>query len=425
MTSVSDSSHRADSGHRAATGERGDSGHRAATVAFDRVTKRYPGQAAGRSAGGRTIGRSGDGRLAAVDDLSFQVPAGRICVLVGPSGCGKTTCLKMVNRLIEPTSGRILIDGEDAAARDVIELRRSIGYVIQQVGLFPHQTVGVNVATVPRLLGWPETRQRDRSEELLALVGLDPATYRDRYPAQLSGGERQRVGVARALAADPPVMLMDEPFGAVDPIVRERLQNEFLRLQEGLAKTILFVTHDIDEAIKMGDFVAVMEAGGRLAQFGAPDEILADPASDFVARFVGADRGLKRLALSRVGSLELRPALIARVGDDAAGISRREGKDLVDDLLLVDAANRPIGWLGRGRVPQPGVLDPGAADPISPLLDRGTTLKDALAMLVDAGVQTGIVVDARGAVLGLVTADDIMAFAHRGTGAVDAEGSIP
>ena len=235
------------------------------------------------------------------------MPAGKICVLVGPSGCGKTTSLKMVNRLIEPTCGRILIDGVDAATREVTELRRGIGYVIQSTGLFPHQTIGENVAVVPRLLGWDAARQRERTDELLGLVGLDPTRYRDRYPSQLSGGERQRVGVARALAADPPVMLMDEPFGAVDPIVRDRLQNEFLRLQDELAKTILFVTHDIDEAIKMGDLVAVMQAGGKLAQFGPPAEILASPVSDFVARFVGADRGLKRLSLVRIGDLDAGP----------------------------------------------------------------------------------------------------------------------
>src|SRR5437773_892320 len=278
-------------------------------VVFEHVTKRYAG--------------TGAGNPGAVEDLSLEVPAGKICVLVGPSGCGKTTSLKMVNRLIEPTSGRIVIGETDVARSDVIELRRSIGYVIQQVGLFPHQTVGENVATVPRLLGWDPARQRARADELLQLVGLDPAGYAARDPNALSGGERQRVGVARALAADPPILLMDEPFGAVDPIVRERLQNELLRLQEDLAKTILFVTHDIDEAIKMGDLVAVMQVGGHLAQFGPPAEILASPASDFVARFVGADRGLKRLSLSRVGELTLPKPVTARVGDDSAEARRR------------------------------------------------------------------------------------------------------
>ncbi|HEX5591084.1 MAG TPA: betaine/proline/choline family ABC transporter ATP-binding protein [Candidatus Limnocylindrales bacterium] len=370
----------------------------AASVTFDHVTKRYAG--------------TGSGDRGAVEDLTLEVPAGRICVLVGPSGCGKTTSLKMVNRLIEPTSGRILIDGRDAAERDVTELRRSIGYVIQQVGLFPHQTIGENVGTVPRLLGWPEPRRRARSEELLALVGLDPATYRDRYPAQLSGGERQRVGVARALAADPPLMLMDEPFGAVDPIVRERLQNEFLRLQADLAKTILFVTHDIDEAIKLGDLVAVMETGGRLAQFGTPEEILASPASDFVARFVGADRGLKRLALSRVGDLPHRPAPTVRRGEDvAAAVARLDVP--ADYLLLVDDADRPIGWVPRRGLPATGEIDEGIADATSPLFDRRTTLKDALAMLIDAGVQAGIIVNERGAVAGLCAVEDITAAAGR------------
>ena len=347
----------------------------AATVEFRNVTKRYD------SSGKNTPG--------AVNDLSLTVPAGRICVLVGPSGCGKTTSLKMVNRLIEPTSGQILIDGQDIARRDPIELRRSIGYVIQQVGLFPHQTIGENVVTVPRLLGWPKARQRARADELLALIGLEPATYRDRYPSQLSGGERQRVGVARALAADPPIMLMDEPFGAVDPIVRERLQNEFLRLQEELAKTILFVTHDIDEAIKMGNLVAVLQVGGILAQFAPPAEILAAPASEFVARFVGADRGLKRLSLSRVGELELR---------------------------------RPIGWLADHDIPGSGTLTEQMAESMSPLLNRRTTLKDALSLLLDASVQAGIVVDRSGRAQGFVTADSIAEFMQ---GSARPAGPIP
>ncbi len=366
---------------------------RAATVEFRHVTKRYDERAKGNPA--------------AVNDLSIEVPAGRICVLVGPSGCGKTTSLKMVNRLIEPTSGQIVIDGVDASTREVTELRRGIGYVIQQVGLFPHQTIGQNVATVPRLLGWPKARQRERAEELLATVGLEPARYRDRYPSQLSGGERQRVGVARALAADPPIMLMDEPFGAVDPIVRERLQNEFLRLQEELAKTILFVTHDIDEAIKMGDLVAVMQVGGTLAQFGTPAEILASPASEFVARFVGADRGLKRLSLSRVRDLPLQPLITARPGEDCALARQRALADPFPYLLLVDDRSRPIGWIRDADIPATGTLTEALAVPMSPLLNRRTTLKDALSMLLDADVQAGIVVDRAGAVVGLVTVDMI------------------
>jgi osmoprotectant transport system ATP-binding protein len=362
-------------------------------VVFEHVTKRYPG--------------TGKGTPGAVEDLSLEVPAGAVCVLVGPSGCGKTTSLKMVNRLIEPTSGRILIGEQDVARRDVIELRRGIGYVIQQVGLFPHQTVGENVATVPRLLGWTEARRRERAAELLELVGLDPGTYADRYPAALSGGERQRVGVARALAADPPVLLMDEPFGAVDPIVRERLQNELLRLQERLAKTILFVTHDIDEAIKMGDLVAVMQVGGHLAQFGTPDEILARPASDFVARFVGADRGLKRLALSRVGDLELRPVVTARIGSDAGDAHRRALADPFPYLLVVDARDRPLEWVTASALEQAGSIAAADGMPAAPVFDRYTTLKDALSMLLASDVQAGIVVDDAGAVRGLVTADMI------------------
>ncbi|MGZ8527168.1 MAG: betaine/proline/choline family ABC transporter ATP-binding protein [Candidatus Limnocylindrales bacterium] len=369
------------------------SSRQAATVEFRHVTKRYD---AGRK-----------GTPGAVNDLSFEVPAGKICVLVGPSGCGKTTSLKMVNRLIEPTSGQILIDGVDAATRDVTELRRGIGYVIQSTGLFPHQTIGENVAVVPRLLGWDAPRLRERIDELLGLVGLDPARHRDRYPSQLSGGERQRVGVARALAADPPVMLMDEPFGAVDPIVRERLPDEFLRLQDELAKTILFVTHDIDEAIKMGDLVAVMQAGGLLAQYGTPDDILSNPASDFVARFVGADRGLKRLSLSRVGELGLRPAITVLLGDDV-----RAARDAAPGrprgyALLVDGDDRPIGWLDLARLPADGRLDADLARPSSPLITARTSLRDALSMLLDAAVQVAIVVDDAGAVRGLVTADMI------------------
>ncbi len=240
--------------------------------------------------------RSGRGP-AAVDSLSLEVPAGEICVLVGPSGGGKTTALKMVNRLVEPTSGRILIDGRDVAATDPVSLRRGIGYVIQQVGLFPHLDVAANVATVPRLLGWDRRRIEGRVDELLDLVGLDPATYRGRRPDELSGGQRQRVGVARALAADPPVLLMDEPFGAVDPVTRTHLQSEFLRLQRTLRRTVVLVTHDIDEALRLGDRLAVLATGGRLEQYGTPAEVLARPATPFVAEFVGAGRTLRRLDL--------------------------------------------------------------------------------------------------------------------------------
>ncbi|MGO4740659.1 ABC transporter ATP-binding protein [Bosea sp. 2KB_26] len=233
---------------------------------------------------------------AAVDSLDLSVPEGRTCVLIGPSGCGKTTTMRMVNRLIEPSSGRIIVEGEDVTQADPVLLRRRIGYVIQQVGLFPHMTIAENVATVPKLLGWPAGKIRSRSEEMLALVGLEPAQFLSRYPRHLSGGQRQRVGVARALAADPPVMLMDEPFGAVDPVVRGRLQEEFVAILRRLKKTVIFVTHDIDEAIRMGDVVAIMK-DGRLVQYDTPDRLLAAPADAFVADFVGADAALRRLSL--------------------------------------------------------------------------------------------------------------------------------
>ena len=243
-----------------------------------------------------------------VDDLSFEVLEGEICVLVGPSGCGKTTTMRMVNRLIEITEGEILIDGEPNTAMSGTRLRRKIGYAIQQIGLFPHRTIADNIGTVPHLLGWDKGRIRDRVDELLELVELSPEEYRDRYPAELSGGQQQRVGVARALAADPPIMLMDEPFGAVDPITREGLQDEFLRIQQDIKKTIVFVTHDIDEAIKMGNKIAILKQGGVLAQYDTPENILSHPDSEFVSSFVGADRVLKRLSLTRVGEMDLKRA---------------------------------------------------------------------------------------------------------------------
>ncbi|MEV4936219.1 ABC transporter ATP-binding protein [Streptomyces zaomyceticus] len=257
-------------------------------IRFEHVTKRY--------ADGTT----------AVDDLSFEVAEGELVTLVGPSGCGKTTTMMMVNRLVEPTSGRVLVGGEDISGVDPVALRRKIGYVIQQVGLFPHRTVLDNTATVPALLGWKKAAARARAAELLDLVGLDPATYGSRYPAQLSGGQRQRVGVARALAADPPVLLMDEPFGAVDPVVRERLQNEFLALQATVRKTVLLVTHDIEEAVRMGDRMAVY-GQGRIEQFDTPATVLGSPATPYVADFVGSDRGLKRLAVTPVTEADLDP----------------------------------------------------------------------------------------------------------------------
>jgi osmoprotectant transport system ATP-binding protein len=312
----------------------------AAEIVFDHVTKRYPGR-----------------ERAAVDDLSLTIPAGDICILVGPSGAGKTTAMKMVNRLIDYDEGDIRIDGTSIRDQDVTQLRRRIGYVIQQVGLFPHMTIADNVATVPRLLGWPRDRRRARVAELLELVGLE-ATDAKRYPAQLSGGQRQRVGLARALAADPPLMLMDEPFGALDPITRDRLQLEFLRLHDEVQKTVIFVTHDIDEAIKLGDRIAIMREGGVLAQYDTPDHLLAHPADDFVARFVGADRGLKRLALRRLDEIELEPVDGAAPPNaprtpgsttlrDALSLMMAEG---ADPLVVIDEDAQPIGLLSVHRI---------------------------------------------------------------------------
>ncbi len=343
----------------------------------------------------------------AVEDLSLTIPAGEICVLVGPSGCGKTTTMKMINRLVEPSSGRVTIDGEDVMALPAVELRRRIGYVIQQVGLFPHMTVADNVAVVPRLLRWPEGRVRERSHELLELVGLDPATYAGRYPAALSGGERQRVGVARALAADPPVMLMDEPFGAVDPILRDRLQNEFLRLQAKVRKTIVFVTHDVDEAIKMADRIAILRRGGILAQYDTPDVILAAPASEFVEHFVGADRGLKRLSLGRVKDLPLIEPVRARAGEPRQAVLHRLDAAGADYALLTDAAGRPVGWVGRRDLEEDSALTDADATPGSAPLQPESTLRDALSAMLASSVQLGVVVDERDAVLGLISVDAI------------------
>ena len=302
----------------------------AAELQLRDVSKRYDGQ-----------------RAPAIRDLSLTVAAGEVCVLVGPSGSGKTTAMRLINRMIELTAGDILLDGRSVLERDPGELRRQIGYVIQQIGLFPHQTVAENIATVPRLLGWEGERIDARVHELLELVDLDPEQMRGRYPAQLSGGQRQRIGVARALAADPPLMLMDEPFGAIDPINRARLQDEFLRLQAQVRKTIVFVTHDIDEAIKMGDRIAILREGGVLAQYDTPAAILTHPADDFVARFVGADRALKRLGLSTLADVEL----VAPNGLRPDGERVPLAMSVRDALsLLIAGGGRPLTVLdGDGR----------------------------------------------------------------------------
>ncbi|HYP48020.1 MAG TPA: ABC transporter ATP-binding protein [Thermoleophilaceae bacterium] len=357
----------------------------AATLEFRQATKRYPGQ-----------------DEPAVDALSLEVPAGEICVLVGPSGCGKTTAMRMVNRMIDITDGDILLDGRSVRERKPAELRREIGYAIQQIGLFPHLTVAENIATVPRLLGWDKARTRERVDELLELVSLDPHETRGRSPGQLSGGQRQRVGVARALAVDPPLMLMDEPFGAIDPINRERLQNEFLRLQREIRKTVVFVTHDIDEAIKMGDRIAILQKGGKLAQFAPPAELLMFPASKFVEDFVGSDRALKRLALQRVRDVDLWKAPLVRVGELVSDVHAKAGDSEVPYPLLVDGDGRPLGWLSekgmRGeRVEE--VLRSRA----HPVLELDDVLRDALSDLLQNETQYGPVIDAQGRVTGVLS----------------------
>jgi osmoprotectant transport system ATP-binding protein len=297
-------------------------------IRLDDITKQYPG------------------RAVAVDHLSMDVADGELTVLVGPSGCGKTTTMKMINRLIEPTSGRIFLGGEDVTRVDPVKLRRRIGYVIQQVGLFPHKTVADNIGTVPSLLGWDRSRIKARVGELLELVGLEPG-YGSRYPSELSGGQRQRVGVARALAADPPVLLMDEPFGAVDPIARDRLQMEFLRLQAEVRKTVVFVTHDIEEAVRLGDRIAVLRQGGKLEQYDTPAAILGNPASDFVAAFVGADRGLKRLSVTNISSADLVHPPVVKVDDSLSNVRDSLGMASARWAIVLDKEGRLHGWIAR------------------------------------------------------------------------------
>jgi osmoprotectant transport system ATP-binding protein len=324
----------------------GTLGSGAATITLDQIAKRYP-----------------DG-TDAVRALSLEIPAGEVVVLIGPSGCGKSTVLRMINRLIEPTGGRVLIDGADTAESDQVDLRRRIGYVIQNTGLFPHQTVRANVATVPKLLGWSRARTGERVAELLDLVGLDPARYGNRYPHELSGGQRQRVGVARALAADPVVLLMDEPFSAVDPIVRLRLQDEFLKLQATVRKTIVLVTHDIDEAVRLGDRIAVLSEGAKLEQYAPPADLLREPASGFVREFVGADRGVMRLGVTPI--------------DPAA----------LHDVSTVDYTEA------------------------GPWVPATASMRGALAALLDGGTGWVAVRDGAGTPLGVLVPDDITHLAQ-------------
>ena len=356
-------------------------------ITLEHVTKRY-------------------GERNAVDDLSLEVPDGEVVVLIGPSGCGKTTTLRMVNRLIEPTGGRILIDGTDAATLKPEELRRHIGYAIQSVGLFPHLTVAGNIATVPRLLGWKAERIMLRVTELLGLVGLDPGEYAQKYPRQLSGGEAQRIGVARALAADPPVLLMDEPFGAVDPLNRDRLQGEFVKIQRELKKTVMFVTHDVDEAIRLADRIALMR-DGQLQQYDSPETLLDHPANKFVHDFVGADAALKRLGRVRVDSVMRHEVPVERIGDAMA--IHAATRDPARFVYLTGEDGSLVGWIDCR------VLDRGT--PLAEAATRvdwretavapETSLKEALSRMLALGYRSVPVVDRAGRLLGDVSLADV------------------
>ncbi|WP_370456382.1 ABC transporter ATP-binding protein [Amycolatopsis sp. WAC 04169] len=360
-------------------------------IELENVTKRYPGT-----------------REPAVDDFSMVVPAGKIVVFVGPSGCGKTTTMRMINRLIEPTSGRITIGGDDALKLDVDTLRRRIGYAIQQAGLFPHFTVAQNIAVVPGLLGWDKKKVDDRVEEMMDLVGLDPADFRDRFPRQLSGGQQQRVGVARALAADPPVLLMDEPFGAVDPITRGNLQDELLRLQTDLKKTIVFVTHDFDEAVKLGDKIAVLGNQSRILQYDTPDAILANPADDTVAGFVGAGASLKQLTLLRVRDVELKQdALTATVSESPSEVREKLIQQRKHFVLVLDQRRRPMRWVHVRELTKATSLST-AGKPLRDSVSLQSTLQDALeAMLAEGGSVP--VTGARGEYAGTIELDTVIA----------------
>ncbi len=348
-----------------------------------------------------------DGTVA-VHDLSFEVGEGEIAVLVGPSGCGKTTTMRMINRLVEPSAGRILVNGKDISQIDPVQLRRGIGYVIQQVGLFPHQTVAANIKTVPQLLGWDRTKSNARVNELLELVGLNPATHAKRYPHELSGGQRQRVGVARALAADPPVLLMDEPFGAVDPVARDRLQVEFLRLQEQVRKTIVFVTHDVDEAIRLGDRIAVMRDGGYLEQYAEPATLLSEPSSPYVAEFVGAERTLRRLAVVDVAATGLVKwpvvAPTSRLADCAATMDSAEAA-----WAVVADDGKVSGWLARAAATGEGT----ASDRVEPAqsVEVGDSLESALATIL-AGNSPGAIVTSAGRYEGVLGGAEIVTMAR-------------
>ncbi|MDJ0461147.1 betaine/proline/choline family ABC transporter ATP-binding protein [Streptomyces sp. H27-C3] len=362
-----------------------------AAIELENLTKRYPGSP-----------------YPAVDNVSLEIKAGEIVIFVGPSGGGKTTLLKMINRLIEPTSGRIRIGGEDVTDMDPVKLRRKVGYAIQSSGLFPHMTVAQNIALVPKMVGWPKTKIKDRVEEMLDLVGLDPGEFRGRYPRQLSGGQQQRVGVARALAADPPVLLMDEPFGAVDPITRDHLQDELIRLQHELHKTIVFVTHDFDEAIKLGDRIAVLRDRSHIAQFDTPEAILTNPADDFVSGFVGAGAALKRLNLTRVRDVEIAEFPTVTVDDPLQDIFNKLRDAQTNELLLLDKRGRPYKWLRRGDLMRAKGSLARAGTLVHDTVTRDATLRDALEAVLTDNAGRVAVTGRRGEYTGVVDMATLM-----------------
>jgi len=366
------------------------------------------------------VGKTYPDGTVAVAQLDLDVPRGSLVTLVGPSGCGKSTTLKMVNRLIEPTTGQIFLDGQDVTRSDPVQVRRRMGYVIQQIGLFPHQTIRTNVATVPALLGWDRATIRSRVDELLGLVGLDPRVFGDRYPHQLSGGQRQRVGVARALAADPPVLLMDEPFGAVDPVVRGRLQEEFLRLQSDLAKTVLLVTHDIDEAVRLADLVAVFDQGGRLAQYDTPAQVLGAPADDFVAEFVGADRGLRRLAVTGIQESDLVSVPSLRAGASVAQARSAMAAERARWAVVLDEKDHLQGWVSSDQLAA-HAGDRGVGEitrRMAAWVPHDAPLKEALATMLHHDAGWVAVLDGP-RLLGVLTPDSLHAALRRSIHAED------
>lgn len=378
-----------------------------ASIMLEEVTKTYHGQ-----------------KKSAVGGLTLEIPAGSIVMFVGPSGCGKTTTLKMINRLIEPTSGKIVINGEDVTGMNGDELRRRIGYVIQAGGLFPHMTVATNIAMVPKMLGWSKEKIAARVDELLELVSLDPELYRDRFPKELSGGQQQRVGVARALAADPPVLLMDEPFGAVDPITRQRLQDELLNIQSEVQKTIVCVTHDFDEAVKLGDWIAIFNEGAQLEQYDSPERILANPASEFVENFIGSGAGLKQLTLTRVNEVDLEDAITTSPGKRASdALSQVQGAGRKYAVVL-DSRGRPLRRLDRRQLSRAEIID-GTYDQNLPVVGEQATLNDALDTMLVASSESALVTGRRDVLLGIITVQTVMEAIAAANGAQDGDHSAP